>query len=484
MHIFLSSTLPERIDSFFIVLPKKNWKKSLDISLCSEIRSDIVSHFLKQNFKGELGEILQIFPSKSGRAKKIFLIGAGDQKDPLEIRKVASLAMRKAQKIKSEKIAFWVPSSFCLKRIISGAILGTYTFKIGDTKDRVDPQECHLICTNTLSEVELRSEVALAEGINFTRDLINLPPNKLDPAELAAIVKKTFASGKIKVEILTQKALEKLKMGSLLGVGIGSDIQPHLIVLKYEEGGASQAPLAFVGKGVCFDSGGYNLKPTNHIEDMKSDMSGAATVLGTFKWLQEAQPAINVVGVIGAVENLISGGAYKPGDVLTAMNGQTIEITNTDAEGRLVLADCIYYAVTKLQAEKIIDIATLTGACVAALGYDITGVVGNHKPLMEKLKKAAKQEDEMIWEMPLENFMRKKTEGDISDLKNWTAGVSLGMSMGGAFLENFVEKKPWVHIDIAGTAFHAKAGDELAPAGATGVMVRTLKRFIEIESQE
>lgn len=479
MKISVKTNLSEKIDSLFVCLPKKNWKKSLDTSLRSEIRNEITSHFLSQNFKGDLGEILQIFVNKRGYAKKIFLIGAGETKDLLNMRKVASLAVRKAKKIKSEKVGLWVPQSICLKRVISGSILGSYEFKIGDTKDQHQLKELVLISKNTLSKKEISAEKALAEGTNFTRDLINLPPNKLNPEDLAEKAKNEFSKSKVKVEILNGKTLEKLKMGSLLGVGIGSDIKPQVIVLKYEGGKKSDAPLALVGKGVCFDSGGYNLKPTNHIEGMKSDMSGAATVLGVFKWIEEVQPKMNIVGVIGAVENLISGGAYKPDDILTAMNGQTIEITNTDAEGRLVLADCLYYAATVLNAKKLIDIATLTGGCIAALGNEITGIVGNNRSLLEQTKKAAKEEDEMIWEMPLEDFMREKVKGDISDLKNWTAGVSAGMSMGGAFLEYFVEKKPWVHIDIAGTAFHSKAGDELSPNGATGVMVRTLKRLIE-----
>ena len=482
MKISIKPALSEKLDSLFVLLPQKNWKKSLDTSLRSEIRNEITTHFLKQNFKGELGETLQIFVNKRGYAKKIFLMGTGDTKEAINTRKGASLAMRKAKKIKSTKIGFWVPQAFCLKRVISGSILGSYEFKIGDTKDQHEAKELVLISKNTLTKSELQTEKALAEGTNLTRDLINLPPNKLNPEDLATKAKEEFKTGKVKVEILNGKTLEKLKMGSLMGVGIGSDIKPQVIILKYEGGKKSEAPLALVGKGVCFDSGGYNLKPTNHIEGMKSDMSGAATVLGVFKWIKEAQPKMNIVGVIGAVENLISGGAYKPDDILTAMNGKTIEITNTDAEGRLVLADCLYYAATKLKAKKLVDVATLTGACIAALGYEITGIVGNNKPLLEQVKKAANTEDEMVWEMPLKNFMREKAKGDISDLKNWTAGVQAGMSMGGAFLEYFVEKKPWVHIDIAGTAFHGKTGDELSPKGATGVMVRTLKKLIEESS--
>lgn len=484
MKISTGTTFPVT-DSLFLLLPKKNWKKMLDTSLRPEIRKEISTHFLKKNFKGEKGEILQIFPNKNGKAKKVFLAGVGELKEQVDIRIAASLAIRKAKKIKSEKVAFWVPSSLCLKRIVSGAVLGSYEFKIGDTKEQFQPKELTLITKEPFAKEELESERILAESTNFTRDLINLPPNKMSPDDLVTEAQKHIGKIKqshVKIEILEEKELKKLGMGSLLAVGIGSDIRPNVMVLKYMGGKKKEAPIALVGKGVCFDSGGYNLKPTGHMEEMKSDMSGAATVLGVFKWLNEAKPAIDVVGVIGAVENLVSGGAYKPGDIITAMNGKTIEVTNTDAEGRLVLADCLYYAATKLKPAKIIDIATLTGACIAALGYKITGFVGNNKSLMEQFKKSANIEDEMTWEMPLENFMREKTKNDISDLKNWSAGVSAGTSMGGAFLENFVEKIPWIHIDIAGTAFHGKEGDELSPKGATGVMVRTLKRFIELNS--
>jgi leucyl aminopeptidase len=230
---------------------------------------------------------------------------------------------------------------------------------------------------------------------------------------------------------------------------------------------------------VCFDSGGYNLKPTKHIEAMHSDMAGAATVMGIFHWLAATQPKVHVIGVLGAVENMVSGNAFKPGDIITLGNGQTCEITNTDAEGRLVLADCLHHVVTKYKPTKIIDFATLTGACVAALGYDITGLMTNDASFLKSVSHSAEKCDERVWELPIIPVFREKIKSEVADLQCWTAGVSAGASMAGAFLENFVQKTPWVHCDIAGTAYHETSGDELSPRGATGVLVQTVCEWLK-----
>ncbi len=471
-----TSSNPAKTEALFVFLPQKNWKKQF-IALDKKLEKEITKRFSDKDFKGELGEILQLF-SPLAASKKIFLVGSGKLKEKIDMRKVAGLAIRKAKKLKISQVAFLIPESFCVKRIISGAILGDYEFKIGDRSKQFSPKKLEIITNQEISKEDLQSEIALGESTNLTRDLINLPPNKMTPKLLRKKAEKELGK-EVAIESYNKQDVQKLKMGALYGVGQGSEEGAELIVLKYKGGRKEEKPLAIVGKGVCFDSGGYNLKPTNHIEDMKSDMSGAATVLGIFKWIAATKPKKNIVGVIGAVENLVSGNAFKPGDILTAMNGQTIEITNTDAEGRLVLADCLYYTATKLNPVEIIDIATLTGACIAALGMKISAVMGNNKKLIERVKKAALAADENVWELPVNDFFREKTKGDISDLVNWTAGVSAGSSMGGAFLEKFVEKVPWIHLDVAGTAFHAKAEDELSPKGATGVMVRTLKRLIE-----
>ncbi len=467
-------------DSLFVFVPEKKWNAKLyGTFLSSSLAKQIAERMSAKDCEGKLGEMVQLFPG-SNDAKKTFLIGTGKGDQLVDQRKAASLALRKAKKLKSKKVAFLLPDIFDLKRIVSGAMLGNYEFKIGDTKDQFSPSQVTLLSRTKFSQQELDAEVALGEATNFTRDLINLPPNMMTPKILAGKAKTlTKINKSLKVKVLGEKELLKLKMGNFYAVGQGSAEESQMVVLEYNGGKKSDKPIAFVGKGVTFDAGGYNLKPTKYIETMKCDMGGAATVLGLFHWIAKAKPKQNVIGVIGAVENLVSSNAFKPGDILTGMNGQTVEITNTDAEGRLVLSDCLYYAATKLKPRLMMDAATLTGAVVVALGEKITGIMGNDAKAITQVKKAAEQADEPVWELPITDFFREKIKGTQSDLINWTAGVGAGSSMAGTFLENFVEKTPWVHFDIAGTAFHEKGGDELSPIGATGTLLRTWRNVVE-----
>lgn len=468
-------------DALCIFVTEKKWDKKLYGKLLSTtLHKEIEERMKEKDFSGKKGEVLQLFTNIK-EAKKIFLIGMGKKDAPLDIRKSGGVAIRTLKKVKVKKSVFLIPSDIDPKRIVSGVILGNYEFKIGDTKESFSPSEVVLVSLQKLSSAEIDGEVALSEATNFTRELVNLPPNYMTPTIL---VKKAQDVAKglrnpVKVKVYGEKDLLKFKMGSMFGVGQGSHEESKLIVLEYNGGKKSEKPVAILGKGVCFDSGGYNLKPTNHIEEMKSDMAGAAMVLGIFQWLSKSKIKKNVVGVIGAVENLVSGNAFKPGDILTSMSGKTIEITNTDAEGRLVLADCLYYTAMKHKPSHMIDAATLTGAAIAALGYEITSIMGNDSKLLNQIKKASESSDEMVWEMPITDLFREKTKGENSDLINWTAGVSAGSSMGGAFLENFVEKTPWAHLDLGGTAFHGKYNDEITPKGATGAMVRTVAAFLQ-----
>ena len=468
-------------DVLFVFVPEKKWNKSFFGKLISSgLEKQISTRLKDKDFEGKLGEFLQLFPG-SRYAKKTFLIGTGNGKEIIDMRKSASLALRKVSKLKSKKVSFLLPKKFDVARAISGALLGNYEFKVGDTKEHFSPKSLHIVSSEKIPKSEISSEIALAEAANLTRDLVNLPPNMLTPQILARKSKQIGkgVGNKVKVKVHGEKELKKLGMGSFFGVGQGSHEESQLIIFEYFGGKKKDAPIAFLGKGVCFDSGGYNLKPTKHIESMKSDMAGAAAVIGLFSWIAKAKPQCNVIGVVGAVENLVSGNAYKPGDILHAMNGKTIEITNTDAEGRLVLADCLHYTEKKYKPAFMMDAATLTGAVIAALGYQMTAIVTNDQKKVEIVKKAALEADEPVWQLPLTDHFREKTKGTISDLLNWTAGVSAGSCMAAAFLENFIEKTSWVHFDIAGTAFHESSGDELSPKGATGVMVRTFSEIVK-----
>lgn len=466
-------------DALFIFVPETKWKansKAFDKKIISAIEDAIKD----ESFQAKKGFISPIV-SPIKEAKKAYLVGLGELKNTEDIRKAAGTAIKMAKKTKAKSVGFLLPSNIDAQKVISGVILGDYEFKVGDISKRFSPTKVNITTDETLAKATIDQAIALAESTNLVRDLINLPPNLMTPKILAGEAKKIGKGIKslVKVKVLGVKEMTKLGMGSLLNVGVGSDEESQLIVFEYNGGKKDEKPLALIGKGVCFDAGGYNLKPTGHIEEMKSDMSGAATVVGMFDYIAKTKPNKNIVGVIGAVENLINGKAFKPGDIITAMNGSTIEVTNTDAEGRLVLADCLYYAATKLKPAKMIDLATLTGACIAALGFEMTAIMGNDKVLIKELQKASEVAGEDTWELPITDLFREKIKGDISDLVNWSAGVSAGSSMGGAFLDHFVEETPWVHIDIAGTSFHGKYGDAITPKGATGVMMRTLKELIE-----
>lgn len=474
MNIATSSKIVAA-ESLFIVVPEKKFSVK-EYEIFPEKLAKIVPEKIKNTrFEASLGDILEI-DSPLKEYKRIFLIGMGKKKEN-DLRKASGLALRKAKKTKQKTLTFLIPQKSDIHAAVSGALLGHYEFKIGDTSTQHIVQKLTIL---TKKKVDIESTKILAESTNTVRDLVNLPANMMTPPILAEKAKEMAKKYKnLSVKVLGNKELQKLGMGALYGVGQGSSEESKVIIFEYNGGKKDEAPVAFLGKGVTFDAGGYNIKPTGHIETMKSDMTGAATVFGILQWVAQTKPHKNIVGVLGAVENLVSHKAYKPGDILTAFNGKTIEITNTDAEGRLVLADCLAYTVKHYAPSLMIDIATLTGGCVAALGYECSSVMGNNASAVETVKKAAKKAEEWVWELPLNDFFVEKTKGEISDLVNWTAGVSASSSMGGAFLQNFVDKTPWVHLDIAGTGFHEKSGDELSPKGATGVMMRTLAEIIK-----
>lgn len=311
----------------------------------------------------------------------------------------------------------------------------------------------------------------LGEAINLTRELVNRHPDDIYPETFAARAADEAADLGIRGEILDQTMLEEERMGALLAVSRGSDRPPRMVVLKYEGGGTAAPTLGLVGKGVTFDSGGLSIKPSAGMLTMKCDMAGAATVLGAVIAIARLKLPVNIIGVMGLVENMTGGAAYKLGSVLTARNGKTIEIHNTDAEGRLVLADALAYTVDQ-KVDKLIDLATLTGACVVALGEDVVGAFTNHEGWCSEVIGSTRAVGEEIWQLPMYDFFAEQLKSEFADCKN------VGTRWGGAttaakFLEQFVGETPWVHLDIAGPSY-AEAGNASRDAGATGVMVRAL----------
>lgn len=319
----------------------------------------------------------------------------------------------------------------------------------------------------------------VANAINNARTLANTPSNLLTPLDLESYAVSLFSGEKVEISILGNKDLESIGAGGILGVNKGSDIEARLLVLKYHGDGDADYT-ALVGKGVTFDTGGYNLKPSNSMANMKSDMHGAASVLSAFEIIVKKGLKANVFCIVPTTENMIDGSAYKADDVLTMLGGKTVEITNTDAEGRLILADAITYAQNTLKVNRIIDIATLTGACVVALGTDFTGVWSNNEDFYKEFEGAVEKSHELTWRMPLHNgFNEVLKKSVVADLVNSAAPKGGGANVAAAFLEEFVnEDTSWIHLDIAGSS-DTKTDLPLAPKGATGVMVKTLAQFFE-----
>ena len=318
----------------------------------------------------------------------------------------------------------------------------------------------------------------VADGVFLTRDLVSEPANILYPESLAKRAQELTRLG-IKVEVLTLAQLRKLGMGALLGVAQGSAREPRVVVMQWPGGSRAKnaKPVAFIGKGVTFDTGGISIKPAQGMEDMKWDMGGAGVVIGLMKALAGRRARVNAVGVVGLVENMPDGNAQRPGDIVTSMSGQTIEVLNTDAEGRLVLADALWYTQDRFKPQAMVDLATLTGAILVALGEEYAGVFSNDEKLVRQLEKASKATGEKIWHMPLDEVYDKQIEGDAADIRNIGTGRWAGSITAAQFLQRFVNKVPWVHIDIAGTTWSRKDAPTV-PRGGTGFGVRLLDRFV------
>ncbi len=318
---------------------------------------------------------------------------------------------------------------------------------------------------------------AIAAGVEHGRNLVAEPANTLTPAAFAEECRQMGDEVGLDVEVLDRTALEKLGMGALLGVAQGSVQEPFVVVMNWKGGAEGEAPVALVGKGVCFDTGGISLKPAGGMEEMKWDMGGAGAVFGAMKAIAGRKAGTNVVGVLGLVENMPGGNAQRPGDVVTAMSGTTVEVINTDAEGRLVLADVLHYTKERFGPRTMIDVATLTGAVIVALGHEQAGVFASDDALSEQLSAAGEAVGERVWRLPMDSNYAKHIKSEIADIKNTGRAREAGATAGAVFLQHFVGDVPWAHLDIAGVAW-SKRDLPLAAKGATGFGVRLLDRFV------
>lgn len=419
--------------------------------------------------------------------KIVVLIGAGEEKklDELAVQKLGG---RIQAFLNSAKIAdatvFFESKNLAqdAANMAFGANLQSYRFNqyfVDKKKDKeVKLQNISFAVADVSKAKEQYKELEiLADNIFMVRDLVSQPSNILNPESYAEICEGLKKDG-LSVEVLGEEHMRKLGMHSLLGVGQGSYFESKLVVLKWNGGKKGEAPLAFVGKGVTFDTGGISIKPATNMEDMKTDMAGSAVVVGLLRNLAMRKAKVNAVGVIGLVENMPSGNAQRPGDVVKSMSGQTIEVINTDAEGRLVLADALHYTNTKFKPKFIVDLATLTGAIIVALADVYSGLFSNDDELSNKIMKCGEATGERAWRLPMGEEYDSMINSDIADMKNVGSGRGAGSTTAAQFLHRFVGKTKWVHLDIAGVAWKGK-GDAMAVKGASGYGVKLLNELVK-----
>ena len=437
-------------------------------------------------FTGAKGQTLDILAPQGLDAARLVLVGAGkrDGFNTLGAEQAAATAYNAVKASGLEILRVELSGGVELSiHAAFGLRLASYRFDKYRTKEKAEkkPSITHAVVTAADPDAALTAFTplaALADGVSFTRDLVSEPPNVLFPVEFANRVRALERLG-LEVEILGEPEMIKLGMGSLLAVGQGSIRESQLAVIKwYGADDKAAQPIAFVGKGVCFDTGGISIKPAENMEDMKWDMGGAGTVAGLMHTLAGRKAKVNAIGILGLVENMPDGASYRPGDILTSMSGQTIEVINTDAEGRLVLADALWYCQDRFKPKFMVDLATLTGAIIIALGNDYAGCFSNNDELSANLLAAATAEDEGLWRMPLPAAYEKQIDSMIADMKN-TGGRPGGSITAALFLQRYVNGVPWAHLDIASTAWKKPSSVATIPEGATGYGVRLLNRMVQ-----
>jgi leucyl aminopeptidase len=446
------------------------------------------------DFKGRVSDQHVLYARGKTGPKRVLLLGVGDEAklDAEGLRRVAGRAVGAATLRGARNAAIALvtsrrmPAGPAARALAEGAVLATYR---SDTR-RTRREDAKPPVAKTTLLVERAADVAdarkqaetgrvIAECQNVSRQLSNEPPNLLPPGALARAARRVASEVGLTCRVMDVAELRRRKMGALLAVGQGSAHPPRLFVLEHKpKRGPKRPTVCIVGKGVTFDTGGFSIKPSGCMQDMKHDLSGAATVVGLLRAAALLELPLHVVGIVAAAENMPSGDAYRPGDILTSMSGQTIEIQNTDAEGRLVLCDALHYARTTFEPAAMIDLATLTGACVVALGSWSCGLFGNHDGLLDAARRAGDAAGERAWPMPLADAHRDQMKSAIADLKNVSGSRDGGASTAAAFLSKFVGDVPWIHLDIAGTAYTGMTGP-YQPVGATGFGVRLLVQLLQ-----
>ena len=466
----------------------ENSKEPFGLGKIHEKINSLVKESVKET-KGKVGEISIIQTLGITPANKILIAGLGP-KNKLSTDVLRNVTGKIAQKVRSLglsefsiiiPIGFPIDSDSSISAVVEGTMLSLYSFdKFKKEKSEKSPDLSILVSNSQNAQKVISQTQIVAEGTLFARDTANLPPNECSPSTLASITKSLSSKNKLKCKIFSKNELKQKKFGGISAVGQGSKNEPKLIILEHSKGRRNDKPVVIVGKAVTFDTGGISLKPGDKMDEMKFDKCGGCTVLGIMKAVSELKLPINVVGIIPSVENMPSGESYRPGDIIRLYSGKTAEILNTDAEGRLILADALSYGIKRYSPKSIIDFATLTGACIVALGNNVAGLVSNDQKLAEKIKNSSEKTSEELWQLPINDDYMDMIKSNVADMKNVGMGRAAGTITAAAFLANAVDNAPWVHIDIAGTAWTQEATKKKSynPKGATGFGVRLILDYL------
>lgn len=466
----------------------ENSNKVLGLPKFDTKTTSAINQSLK-DMEGKLGKF-SIIPIPGKHIQRILLAGIGKKENLTKdtFRFVSGKIAQKARELKLSEFSIISPPSFVIdpisavSQIIEGTKIALYKFeKFKTEKIETSPNLTIIVSKSDKITKAVKTAEIVADGAIFTKSIANLPPNECTPTTLANFAKTMSKKNRMKCNIISEPELKKKGFGGISAVGQGSGNRPKLIILEHNHGRKNDKPIVLVGKAVTFDTGGISLKPGAAMDEMKFDKCGGCTVLGIMKSISELKLPINVVGIVPSVENMPGGESYRPGDIIKLYSGKTAEILNTDAEGRLILADALSYGEKHYSPKAIIDFATLTGACIVALGTNVAAIVSNDEKLTKKINESSKRTTEEVWELPLNQDYMDMIKSDVADMKNVGIGRAAGTITAAAFLKNAIGKTPWVHIDIAGVAWTQTATKEKSynPKGATGFGVRLVLDYLQ-----
>ncbi len=489
MKISSESTKPsKKKTSMLCAFVLENSNEVFGIEKINEKINTALKDAVKET-KGKIGTMSTISTLGLISPKKILIVGLGP-KNKLSsdvIRNVSGKIAQKARSMGLSEFSIIIPdrlsidSNSLISAVVEGSILSMYSFDTYKKEKNEKSPNLSILVSNSKNAKKIISKAEVeSQGVVYTRSIANLPPNDCPPSRLASFANAVATKNRLKCKIFSKSELKKKGFGGITAVGQGSKNEPKLIILEHFKGRKNDKPIVIVGKAVTFDTGGISLKPGDKMDEMKFDKCGGCTVLGIMKAVSELKLPINVVGIIPSVENMPGGESYRPGDIIRLYSGKTAEILNTDAEGRLILADALSYGIKQYSPKSIIDFATLTGACIVALGNNVAAIVSNNQKLSDNLKKSSKKTSEEIWELPINDDYMDMIKSSVADMRNIGMGRSAGTITAAAFLANAVDNTPWAHIDIAGTAWTQDASKKKSynPKGATGFGVRLILDYL------